>query len=426
MMSVSRYPLVAALALGGSAVLLTDAAEAQRAPRGRQQPAQPTVQAQGRALNISPAERTVLVPLDAAARGTDRAAQDAALAAAQPVVRSADARYAFARYQMTIALQRNDNAMLSRAVDMAIDSGVAPAEEMPAFLTSQATLAQEERNFQKAERALTRLAELRPGNVEVQAQLAQLRVDQGRVNEGLRALLAAIAAQQAAGQPAPQNWFHYGLRHAVDSRDPAVRAHFLPFARGLLAAYPTPANWRHILVNYRERAQPDAQANLDLSRLMLAAGALGGERDYFDFASALNQGGYPAEAKAVLDEGVRARMVDASKPAFRELLTSVNGRIPADRADLPASQRSALAAATGTPALRTADAFLGYGRYPEALALYAAALQKGGVDANLVNTRIGIAHALAGQRSEAETAFRLVTGPRAEIAALWMLWLQRR
>ena len=52
-----------------------------------------------------------------------------------------------------------------------------------------------------------------------------------------------------------------------------------------------------------------------------------------------------------------------------------------------------------------------------------AALQKGGQDANMVNTRLGAALALAGQRAEAEAAFRAVTGQRAELAQLWLLWL---
>lgn len=429
MMSVSRFALVAALALGGSAVVLVDAAEAQRAPRGnrqQQQPAQAQVQAQGRQLSLSPAERAVLVPLDAAARGTDRAAQDAALAAARTAVSSADARYAFARYQMTIAVQRNDTAMLSQAVDMAIASGVAPAEELPTYLSSQADLAIAARDNAKAERSLARLAELQPGNVELQARLAQLRVNQGRVAEGLRSLQAAIAARQATGQPVPEAWYRFGLARSYDSRDAAVRGQALGFARGLVTAYPTPVNWRDALLIYREVAALDAQASLDLSRLMLAAGALNGERDYFEFANSLNAAGYPAEAKAVLDAGISRRMVEANKPTFRELIATASGRIPADRADLPASQRAALAAATGTPALRTGDAFLGYARYPEAIALYRAALQKGGTDANVVNTRLGIAHALAGQRTEAETAFRAVTGPRSELAAFWLLWLQQR
>ena len=67
------------------------------------------------------------------------------------------------------------------------------------------------------------------------------------------------------------------------------------------------------------------------------------------------------------------------------------------------------------------------GKMGEAVKLYTEfgypALQKGGQDVNLVNTRLGAALALAGQRAEAEAAFRLVTGPRAELAQLWLFWL---
>ena len=85
-----------------------------------------------------------------------------------------------------------------------------------------------------------------------------------------------------------------------------------------------------------------------------------------------------------------------------------------------------MAAANGQAARATADAHLGYGLYTEAAELYRAALQKGGEDANLVNLRLGMALALAGRRAEAETAFRAVTGPRAELASYWLLWLAGR
>ena len=422
-MQVSKLGFVAALGLGGFMLLSTGMAQAQRAPRAAQQP---TVQAQGRTLNLTAEERAALVPLDAAARGTDRAAQDAALAAAQPVVRGPDARYAFARYQMTIALQRSDNQLLSRALDMAVESGAAPPDELPTYLTSQAQFAAEARDFAKAERALAQLAQLRPGDAGVQAQLAQMRISQGNGAEGLRTLQAAIAAQQAAGQTVPESWHRVALRAAYESRDPAVRGQATAIARNLVSAYPTPTNWRDALLIYREIANLDAAAQLDLWRLAHAAGALAGERDYYDFANTLNQGGYPAEAKAVLDAGISSRQIDAARSPFRELLQAASGRISIDRDELPAAQRAALAAASGTPALRTADAFLGHARYPEAIALYRAALQKGGVDANLVNTRLGIANALAGQRGEAEAALRAVTGARAELASYWLVWLRQR
>ena len=60
----------------------------------------------------------------------------------------------------------------------------------------------------------------------------------------------------------------------------------------------------------------------------------------------------------------------------------------------------------------------GHGLYAEAAELYRAALQKGGEDPNLVNTRLGAALALAGRRPEAEAALRAVTGPRADLAGI--------
>lgn len=428
MKSVSTIALGAALALGGS-LAFADAAEAQRAPRGNQQqarPAQPTFQVQGRTLNLSREERTALVALETAARGTDRAAQDAALAAAQNVMRGNDARYAFGRYQLAIGDQRQDNRLVMQGLDTVIGTGVAAPDEMVVFLGLQARLASEARDFRTAERALARLVEMRPNDVSTMASLAQLRVQQGNPTEGLQMLQRAIAAQQAAGQPAPESWHRFALRAAYDSQDQRLRGQSVGLARALVAAYPTAVNWRDALLIYREVGGLDVQTQIDAWRLMRAAGALSGERDYSDFATALNQGGYPAEAKAVLDEGVSRRMIDPSRSPFRELLQIASRRIPADRNDLPAAQRSAFAAATGTPALRTGDAMLGYGRYADAVALYRAALQKGGVDANLVNTRIGIALALAGQRAEAEAALRSVTGPRAELAQFWLLWLQQR
>ena len=59
------------------------------------------------------------------------------------------------------------------------------------------------------------------------------------------------------------------------------------------------------------------------------------------------------------------------------------------------------------------------------IALYQAALGKSGVDANTVNMHLGMALAQSGDRAGAEAALRKVTGPRAEVAGLWLAWLAR-
>jgi hypothetical protein len=156
------------------------------------------------------------------------------------------------------------------------------------------------------------------------------------------------------------------------------------------------------------------------------AKALGGERDYLAFAQALSAAGLAAESKSVLDQGVSARMIEPGKATYKELIAETTRKAAAEKAGLVAKQSAALAAATGAPALAAADGSLASGDYGKAIPLYRAALQKDGVDASIVNMRLGLALALSDNRAEAETAFRSVTGARAELASLWLAWLAQR
>jgi predicted Zn-dependent protease len=180
------------------------------------------------------------------------------------------------------------------------------------------------------------------------------------------------------------------------------------------------------LTIYRQSAQLDKQAETDVLRLMRAAKAMKGDSDYYTLASNLNDMGLPGESKAVIDEGAAAKAINPGKDYFKALVTSTSGRVAADRASLSGLETRAKAAPNGKLALSTADALYGYGEYARAAALYRAALQKGGVDNNIVNLRLGAALAQAGQRAEAETVLKTVTGQRQTIASYWMLWLGQR
>ena len=144
-------------------------------------------------------------------------------------------------------------------------------------------------------------------------------------------------------------------------------------------------------------------------------------------ATALDQAGLPAEAKAVIDEGVTRRIVSANDSAPRALLTSTGPRITRERSALAGQLSQARAAtATATQARTVADTLLAHGRHAEAAELYRLALGRTGEDPGLLNTRLGIALAMAGQRAEAEAAFRAASGPYADLAGLWGIWLARQ
>jgi len=125
-----------------------------------------------------------------------------------------------------------------------------------------------------------------------------------------------------------------------------------------------------------------------------------------------------------LKEGIASGKIPASNANAKAQLAAANSAIQRD-GSLASSEKTAMSAKDGRIAASTADAYLGQNNYAKAAELYRTALSKGGVDANEVNTRLGIALAKSGDKAGAQTAFSAVTGqPRAGIAALWSTWAQ--
>ena len=234
----------------------------------------------------------------------------------------------------------------------------------------------------------------------------------------------AIAAKKAAGGPVPDAWYARALSIAYNSKmaEPAVR-----LGKAYVEASPTPDNWRSALIIFRDSSKLDDQQLLDLMRLQRAAKALKGEADFYEYANTAYDRGLPGEAKAVIDEGIATKMLSGSNKAIAEVRTLANGKIAADKGSLPSSATRAKSAADGKPAFSTANAYLGYGDYAQAADLYRVALQKGGIDTDAANTRLGIALAMSGQKEAAVTAFGAVTvGSRAQIAQYWTIWVKQR
>ena len=392
-----------------------------------------------RSLNLSREEREAIMALQTASAGRDRAAQDAALAAARARAQGAAGRYAVAHYQFQIGRQRSDNAMQTQAAESMIESGLVTPEEAPGLVAYLAGRALAGRDATRTDRLIARLVELQPNNSSALVDYGQYTASHLPSARGPAAITIrtnavslfqrAVAADRAAGRLSPESWYMRGLALAYDgTRPPTGNPSFAPaalaFARGLVEGYPTPSNWRDALSAYRDLAG-DPVLELDIRRLMRAAGVLAGERAYMEFAAALADARLIGEARAVIDEGLQRNMVETGRIA-PALAGRISPRaVAADRAALP-GLRTRAQNGTGAVARAAADNFYAYGQYAEAATLYALALQKGGEDPNLVNLRLGAALAMAGRRPEAEAALRLVTGPRADLAGFWLTWLSRR
>lgn len=397
-----------------------DRAQRERNQRGGEEQQQ---QGQGQIAQLSREENAAIVPLYTAVQAQNWAEATAALPAAQAAAQSPYARYVVGQLQFQIANGTQNTVLQAQAIDAMLASGGAPADVQPTLLRAQVDNAIRANNFAVAEAGLTRLVEQNPQDLQLLISLGQVK---GRLNKNAEAqqiFARALELSSANGQRPPENLLRQVLASAYQARQAQES---IRLSQQLVSAYPTPTNWRDALLIYRELSGLESSVELDARRLMRAAGVLNSEADYVLLAEAASRGGLPGEVKATLDEGVSRRVIQATDESVAPLLSAANGAVAEDRASLAGQRAAATSAPEARRALGLADAYASYGQYAEAIPLYRAALGKTGADADLINIRLGAALARAGQRAEAEAAFRAVNanGPRGTLAAFWLLYLQ--
>jgi tetratricopeptide (TPR) repeat protein len=419
---------VAASVLASSLYLATAAApalsqKAGKAPeksqkKGKTKPGEVTL-TDGRVVKLSPAVHPLLIALETASKLPDNADFDAKLAAARAAATTPEERYLIELYEVRHALAANQPDREMAAREAVLATGITNAEENYALNERIGILANQRGDNAKAEQAFTRLVELKPNDSTALWNLSVAKSKLKKDAEALALIERAIAAHAAAGTKAEEGWYGRALELAQRTR---ATDKSIALSRDLLAAYPSAQNWRNALIVHRNGVRTDRAANIDALRLMRASKALKEPSEYYALSASLAEAGYPGEAKAVLDEAVSARALARGDEDYRRIDALIAGKIDEDRRSLAGLEARA-SSLSGTQALKGGDALLGYGEYAKAATLYRAALAKGGVDAGLVNTHLGMALALSGDKAGAEAAFRAVTGSRAVLAGYWLIWL---
>ena len=410
-MGFRNKAMVAAMAVGISAIALPSAVVAQAAPA----PAGPKIK-------LSEKASKAVIALQSAVVANDTANFPALLAAAQTAARTNDDRYAIGQLWLRASVTAKDNAGIVSAIDQMIASGLTPADLAASLRFSQARIKYQAKDYASSAALLQQLLAANPGNSEALLLLAESHEAQGQGLMAVATIQKAMAARTASGQPIPQDWMRRAVSLAYKYKLPVVTT----LATDWIRAYPDPTNIRDAVRIYAETSGLADSDQIDLFRLQRAANALKGESEYYRYANIALSKGLPGEAKAVLDEGFASRAIDRSRPVFKEVYTVSSGKVAADKASLASSQSAALAGSAAKPAVATGDAYLGYGDYAKAAALYRASLGKTGADPSLSNLRLGTALALSGDKAGATAAFNAVTGARQQTASLWLAWLAGR
>ena len=408
--------IVSSLAIA-AALLAVGTIAAPAAAQNAKAPAAAAATPPQRTIKLSKGAGKAIMELDAAvkAKAPDYPQK---LAAAQAVAKTKEDKYYIAKLQLAMAGE--DPAAIRVAAEAVLASGGADAaetENLRSYLSRQALASASPAD---AERLLAERVAANPNDIDSLVSLAQIKKDLKKEAEALTLLQKAIGMAKSTGRTVPDAWYKGAVSLAYSLRNDAVAGQI---AQEALSAYPTKENFNNLLAVSTKTISKDEQSYVDLLRLMQVSGTMQTAADYLRLAEHFEYEKNWGEAKSVLEAAARAGKTSARHGA---LLTKVSARIAEDKAALPTVEPKARNAANGALAQSLASVYAGYGNHAKAVELYRLALQKGGVDRNLVNTRLGIALAAAGQRAEAEAAFKAVTGPRAPLAALWLNWLAQR
>ncbi|WP_448660354.1 hypothetical protein ACPVPU_07530 [Sphingomonas sp. CJ99] len=413
---VSKAALATVLAIGATAVLTTAPVEAQR--RKKEEPV-------AAAPKISEAFRVPALAADTAASAKNIPEAEAQFALANAAVSNDDERFINERLRLKIGEIKQDDAWIVQALDYLIASPKTEAQDLPAFNLSRGVIALNQKKPAEALPYLRKARELgsRDGNLPL--RIGTALIDSGDVEGGVAEIDAAVKATKAAGQPVPDTWYRYAYGKLLGANKPQAANEWV---RRLVTDYPTPQNWRSMLLTYRQnQANGDTAADrnqrIDLYRLMRATNALAGEADYIIYADEASKLGLRQETIAVIEDGQRSGKIPAGSSDARALLASAKQGIAAD-SSLASLEKDARGAANGRLAALAANGYLAQGQAAKAVELYQLALQKGGVDEAQTRLRVGIAQAQAGDAAAAKTSFAALNGtPLAELAAFWTLHL---
>lgn len=425
MKTVSKLALALALTAGVSSMALVAPVAAQKKK-----------EAEKPGLKLSQPVVKVAKPAQDALAADNIAAADPAVAQVEAAATTEDDKYVAAalRYELEqrrilVAQRANPNAPVNEAplaapLDKLLASPSTPAADKGKYAYTRGALAYNGKQYPIAVQYFTQAQQLGYVNPNMGMQIANAKINGGDLAGGLTDLEADVARQTAAGQKPGEDVYRFAIARSNQAK---LAPQTVGWMQRYVAAYPTAKTWRDVIVTYglagNSVARPTEPQQIDLLRLMRATRSMADQNDYIEYATLTQKRGLPAEAQAVLKEGLANGKIPAANAEAKALVTESAASVRAE-GSLGTLETRANAAPNGKLAAGTGDAYLGQDNFAKAVALYRTALQKGGVDADEVNTHLGIALARSGDKAGAKAAFAEVKGaPRNGIAALWTTYL---
>jgi len=317
-----------------------------------------------------------------------------------------------------IYLQKKDYVKSAEALERSLATGMVPEADKPQRLRALTQMNLQNKQYDKAITYGTEYLKIKPDDAEIALSLAQARY----LSDDFTGARTAVE-QLIASSPKPsEQALLLALRTNYELKDDAGTLRAL---EGLVRHYPQPKYWEDLLNAQLFRTKEDRGLRA-LYRLMEDTGTLDKSEEYAEMGATLVTGGFPNEAKQVLERGMAKNVFGAdSKTRAQSELERARAGAAADAKDLSTAAAQLAAAKTGTQAVAVGKLYFSAGDYANAANAIQKGLAMGGVaDADDASMLLGIAHSRSGKPAEARAAFDAVKAPTmTDLARLWKLHL---
>ncbi|HSC07788.1 MAG TPA: tetratricopeptide repeat protein [Steroidobacteraceae bacterium] len=352
---------------------------------------------------------------------------DAALAAlrrAQQVPgKSAYAEYKIEEFTGYVLAQQRRYGDAASVFARLAESDQAPRADVERHLSTAAQLYLQTRQYSKAAELAKRALRMRPGDLRLLELSGEAQYLAREFKGAAKTLQLLVATTERKGDKPQERWLQLMLDsyYKLDDRE-AVAATW----DALLRHYPKQKYWEAVLDD--KIASVDSQPlEFGYRRLMFDLGLLTEAADYEELAMRAIDVGLPGEAvrvmKAALDPATLS-LAESKRAHFRRVLRYAEDQVAKERATLEALAESAESAATGQPSVELGRAYLGYGRYDEAISALRSGIEKGNLEnADRARVDLGIAYLNNDETEQATRTFAQVEAGSEwrDLAELWSL-----
>jgi hypothetical protein len=336
-----------------------------------------------------------------------------------------DESYLIDRVRASIAAVAGDNELAIKSIEKVVSyNRLAPGEEIN-FVRALIGLYAKQENHPKTILWIDRYYKDGGNDPAIRTLLIQnyyLNNDFAKASQELR---TDIQAAEKAGKVPDEASLQLLKSCAIKQNDKNA---YLDVLEKFIAYYPNKEYWGELLDRSTSKSMLPERLALDLFRLKRAVGQLNTTDDYMNMSILASLEGYPAEAKAIVDEGLSSGVLSLNGEGGRakRQRDKVYKEAAEDEKALNQSGAENTKGRSALSLLKQGYAYVTIGQADKGLAMMEQGIHQGGLkqpdDAKLL---LAYAYVLAARKEQAIQILKTVQGTEgaADLARYWILHL---